>query len=166
MFSTFLRRFALAAAFWLAGPSVYAADKIVLGTDWRAESAHGGYYQALATGLYAAAGLDVTIRQGGPQINHAQLLAAGRLDINVAPNSFGPLNYVAQKIPMVAVAAIFQKDPAILISGFEPLKKLAMRLADLNDVVCISLHYSSVEMWDKLEEAITDFSRTFPALTT
>ena len=57
-------------------------------------------------------------------------------------------------------------DPAILISGFEPLKKLAMRLADLNDVVCISLHYSSVEMWDKLEEAITDFSRTFPALTT
>jgi NitT/TauT family transport system substrate-binding protein len=44
------------------------------------------------------------------------LLAAGRIDINVAPNSFGPLNYVAQKIPMVAVAAMFQKDPAILIS--------------------------------------------------
>ena len=93
-----------------------AADKIVFGTDWRAEAEHGGYYQAQAEGLYAAAGLEVTIRQGGPQVNHAQLLAAGRLDIYGAPNSFIPLNFVAQNIPMVAVAAIFQKDPAVLIA--------------------------------------------------
>ncbi len=93
-----------------------AADRIILGTDWRAEPEHGGYYQALATGLYAKAGLDVTIRQGGPQVNHNQLLAAGRIDFAVAPNSFIPLNYVAQNIPMVAVAALFQKDPAVLIA--------------------------------------------------
>ncbi|TAL02637.1 MAG: ABC transporter substrate-binding protein [Rhodospirillaceae bacterium] len=112
-----LRRgvFAAAAFLTLVFPAV-AADKIVLGTDWRAEAEHGGYYQAKATGLYAAAGLDVTIRQGGPQVNHAQLLAAGRIDISVAPNSFIPLNYVAQDIPMVAVAAMFQKDPAVLIA--------------------------------------------------
>ena len=93
-----------------------AADKITLGTDWRAEPEHGGYYQALATGLYAKAGLEVTIRQGGPQVNHNQLLAAGRIDFAVAPNSFIPLNYVAGNIPMVAVAAMFQKDPAVLIA--------------------------------------------------
>src|SRR5262245_12384803 len=96
--------------------SAFAADKIVLGTDWRAEAEHGGYYQALATGLYAKAGLDVTIRQGGPQVNHSQLLAAGKLDFGIASNSFIPLNFVAENVPVVAVAAIFQKDPAVLIA--------------------------------------------------
>ena len=96
--------------------SAFAADKVVLGTDWRAEAEHGGYYQALATGLYAKAGLDVTVRQGGPQVNHSQLLAAGKLDFAIAPNSFIPLNFVAENVPVVAVAAIFQKDPAVLIA--------------------------------------------------
>jgi NitT/TauT family transport system substrate-binding protein len=94
----------------------FAADKITFGTDWRAEAEHGGYYQAQAEGLYAKAGIEVTIRQGGPQVNHPQLLAAGRIDISEAPNSFIPLNFIAQNIPMVAVAAIFQKDPAVLIA--------------------------------------------------
>src|SRR6201998_2343704 len=86
------------------------------GTDWKAEAEHGGYYQAIATGIYRGHGLEVELRQGGPQDNHAQLLAAGRIDFNRAPNSFGPLNFVSEKIPMVAVAAIFQKDPSVLIA--------------------------------------------------
>lgn len=93
-----------------------AADRLTFGTDWRAQAEHGGFYQALATGLYARAGLDVTIRQGGPQVNQAQLLAAGRIDAAMAPNSFIPLNFVRENIPLVAVAAFFQKDPAILIA--------------------------------------------------
>ncbi len=44
------------------------------------------------------------------------MLAAGVLDFNIASNSFVPLNFVAEKIPMVAVAAIFQKDPSVLIA--------------------------------------------------
>ncbi|HVH80998.1 MAG TPA: ABC transporter substrate-binding protein, partial [Stellaceae bacterium] len=76
----------------------------------------GGYYQAIATGIYKKYGLDVNLRQGGPQVNHAQLLAAGVLDFNIASNSFGPLNFVQQNIPMVAVAALFQKDPSVLIA--------------------------------------------------
>src|ERR1700749_3908416 len=99
-----MRLFLIVALIAIAAEA-HAADKITLGTDWRAEPEHGGYYQALATGLYAKAGLDVTIRQGGPQVNHNQLLAAGRIDFAVAPNSFIPLNYVSQNIPMVAVAA-------------------------------------------------------------
>jgi NitT/TauT family transport system substrate-binding protein len=93
-----------------------ALDKVTLGTDWRAEAEHGGYYQAIATGIYAKYGLDVTLRPGGPQVNHAQLLAAGRLDFDEAANSFTALNFVKQNIPMVAVAAFFQKDPQVLIA--------------------------------------------------
>jgi NitT/TauT family transport system substrate-binding protein len=97
-------------------PGAFAAESVTLGTDWRAEAEHGGYYQALATGLYAKEGLTVTIRQGGPQVNHSQLLAAGRIDFGIAPNSFIPLNFANQNIPVVAVAALFQKDPAVLIA--------------------------------------------------
>ena len=93
-----------------------AADSVNFGTDWRAEAEHGGYYQAIATGIYRRYGLDVSLRPGGPQVNHSQLLAAGVLDFNIASNSFVPLNFVQQNIPMVAVAAMFQKDPAVLIA--------------------------------------------------
>jgi NitT/TauT family transport system substrate-binding protein len=93
-----------------------AVDAVSFGTDWKAEAEHGGYYQAIATGIYRQYGLDVSLRQGGPQVNHAQLLAAGRLDFNLAPNSFVPLNFVHENIPTVAVAAIFQKDPSVLIA--------------------------------------------------
>ncbi len=99
----------------LAVPAV-AGERVVFGTDWKAQAEHGGFYQALATGIYARHGLDVTLRQGGPQVNHAQLLAAGRLDFNMAPNGFVPLNMVREGIPVVAVAAVFQKDPFVLIA--------------------------------------------------
>jgi len=99
----------------LATASAHAADKVVFGSDWRAQAEHGGYYQALAKGFYKEAGLDVTIRQGGPQVNNPQLLAVGRIDFT-STNSFIALNFVQQSIPMVAVAAFFQKDPAVLIA--------------------------------------------------
>jgi NitT/TauT family transport system substrate-binding protein len=93
-----------------------ALDQVTLGTDWRAEAEHGGYYQAIATGIYQKYGIEVTLRMGGPQVNHAQLLAAGRLDFDEAPSSFTALNFVKQDIPMIAVAAFFQKDPQVLIA--------------------------------------------------
>ena len=114
-------RVPIAAVLWAAATfalslSAATQEKVSFGTDWKAEAEHGGYYQAIATGIYRQHGLDVSLRQGGPQVNHAQLLAAGRLDFNIAPNSFVPLNFVRENIPMVAVAAIFQKDPSVLIA--------------------------------------------------
>src|ERR1700736_2320804 len=100
----------------LALPRAAAAESVAFGTDWKAEAEHGGFYQAIATGIYKRYGLDVNLRPGGPQVNHAQLLAAGVLDFNIASNSFVPLNFVQENIPMVAVAAIFQKDPSVLIA--------------------------------------------------
>jgi NitT/TauT family transport system substrate-binding protein len=91
-------------------------DHVTLGLDWRAEAEYGGYYQAVATGIYARHGLDVTLRQGGPQLNQAQLLLAGRLDFNLASNSYLALAFAQEKLPFVAVAAMFQKDPSVLIA--------------------------------------------------
>src|SRR5438874_11580125 len=102
-----------------AGMAVFrpvAAETVNFGTDWKAEAEHGGFYQAIATGIYQRHGLEVALRPGGPQVNHAQLLAAGVLDFNIASNSFVPLNFVRENIPMVAVAAVFQKDPSVLIA--------------------------------------------------
>jgi NitT/TauT family transport system substrate-binding protein len=93
-----------------------ADDKVVVCTDWRAEAEHGGLYQALATGIYARQHLAVEIRQGGPNLNQAQLLAAGRVDFSVQSNSFEPLNFVREGVPIVVVAAAFQKDPQVLIA--------------------------------------------------
>lgn len=100
----------------LAAGSAHALDHVTFGLDWRAEAENGGYYQAVATGIYKKYGLDVTVRQGGPQVNHDELLVAGRLDFDEAPNSFTGLNFGRQNIPMVAVAAFFQKDPSVLIA--------------------------------------------------
>jgi NitT/TauT family transport system substrate-binding protein len=100
----------------LAAAPAFAEDKVTFGTDWKAEAEHGGFYQAVAAGYYRKRGLDVTLRQGGPQVNHGQLLAAGKIDFNMASTSFLPLNVVKEGVPLVAVAAMFQKDPQVLIA--------------------------------------------------
>ncbi len=93
-----------------------ASDHVAFGLDWLAEAEYGGYYQAKATGAYARQGLDVDIRQGGPQVNQSQLLLAGRLDFTISGNSFIALNFVQQELPFVAVAAMFQTDPSIILA--------------------------------------------------
>jgi NitT/TauT family transport system substrate-binding protein len=90
--------------------------KVRLATDWRAEAEHGGFYQALATGEYSRRGLDVQIMQGGPGVNVPQLLASGAADFGIGSNSFIVLNLAAEKAPVTAVMAAFQKDPQVLIA--------------------------------------------------
>jgi NitT/TauT family transport system substrate-binding protein len=99
---------------WLGAMPARADDKVVFGLDWKAEAEYGGYYQALATGIYARHGLDVTIREGGPLINHMQLLMAGRLDFNLGGGR--AIEFASENLPFMAVAAIFQKDLAVLIA--------------------------------------------------
>ncbi len=106
----------LLCALLLPAVPASAADKVTFGLDWKAEAEYGGYYQAVATGIYAKHGLEVSIREGGPQVNQTQLLLAGRLDFNLTSNSFLALNFVQEKLPFVAVAAMFQKDPSILLA--------------------------------------------------
>lgn len=108
---------ALAAVLALPATRAFAGDtKITFVTDWKAEAEHGGFYEALALGLYKKAGLDVTIRQGGPSIDNMQLLAAGAVDFALGSNSFGPLNLVQAGAHAVAVMAASQKDPQCLMT--------------------------------------------------
>ncbi|GLR66721.1 ABC transporter substrate-binding protein [Acidocella aquatica] len=106
----------LAACLAFAPAAHAAANKVTFGLDWVAEPEYGGYYQALATGIYKKYGLDVSIQEGGPSVNNAQLLVAGRLTFDITSNAFLALNFAQENIPFVAVAAGFQKDPDILMA--------------------------------------------------
>lgn len=109
-------RAALIAACLVSAPAAHAADKISFGLDWVAEPEYGGYYEAMAEGIYKQYGLDVTIVQGGPQVNTAQLLLLGKVNFDITSNAFLALNFAQQNIPFVVVAAGFQKDPDALIA--------------------------------------------------
>ncbi|WP_167752963.1 ABC transporter substrate-binding protein [Pusillimonas caeni] len=105
------------------------ADKAVLYIGWRAEAEFGGFFQAVADGTYKKHGLDVTLQLGSPQSNPTQMLLAGRADFSTG-SSGTALNAVREGAPLVTVAAIFQKDPRILIAHpgqgiekFEDIKK-------------------------------------------
>ena len=91
-------------------------DKVSFGTNWVAEAEHGGFFQALADGTYKKYGLDVTIVPGGPNDNNRMLLIAGKLDFFMAANTLMSLDAVANKVPVVTVAAIFQKDPQVFLT--------------------------------------------------
>jgi NitT/TauT family transport system substrate-binding protein len=100
-------------------------DKVSFGTNWVAEGEHGGFFQALADGTYKKYGLDVTIVPGGPNDNNRMLLIAGKLDFFMSANTLQSFDAVANKVPVVAVAAIFQKDPQVFVTHPESnIKKL------------------------------------------
>jgi len=110
-----LNRLALIALVVAAG-SATAQDKVTFATNWKAQAAHGGFYQALADGTYKKYGLDVTIQQGGPQVNNRPLLPAGRIDFLMTGNLLHSFDNVKNGVPTVVVSAIFQKDPQALIA--------------------------------------------------
>lgn len=98
-----------------SGPHASLRD-ISFATDWKAQAEHGGFYQAIAKGFYADAGLNVTLLQGGPGINVPQLLVTNTIDFGIGSNSFIPINMVEAGAPGKAVMAVFQKDPQTLIT--------------------------------------------------
>lgn len=106
---------ALAAVCLLAG-GAHAQESFSVGTNWLPDAERGGFYQALAAGIYKRNGLDVTVQAGGPQLNNPQLLAAGRLDAVMVTSAVEAFNYARNDVPIVAVAAIYQRNPQILIS--------------------------------------------------
>ena len=102
-------RFATAAIAVLYASGVAAQDKVAFLTSWYAQAEHGGFYQALATGLYKKHGLDVAIRMGGPQVNGMQLMMAGQADMHMGYD-FQVLKSLEQGLTPVTVATSFQHD--------------------------------------------------------
>jgi NitT/TauT family transport system substrate-binding protein len=91
-----------------AGPAA-AADKLTLQLKWVAQAQFAGYYVAEAKGFYKDAGLDVTIKPGGPDINPSQVMAGGGADVDV---DWMPSALAAREkgVPLVNIAQVFQKS--------------------------------------------------------
>jgi NitT/TauT family transport system substrate-binding protein len=137
----------VAAALALA-PGLAAAQqptKVVFTTNWYAEAEHGGFYQALAEGIYARNGLDVEVKMGGPQINVMQLLLAGQADL-IMGYDLQTIKAIEQGLPVVTVAATFQKDPAVLIAH-----PGVAQLADLKSRTLLIGQASETTFWPWLK---------------
>jgi NitT/TauT family transport system substrate-binding protein len=110
-----LKKLLLVASLMIAGMA-QAAESVSFATDWAAQAEQGGFYQALATGLYEKHGLSVKVRQGGPETNTMLLLATGAVEFAMASNGFQIANDLQENVPVKAVMASFQKDPGVLIT--------------------------------------------------
>jgi len=133
-----LRRLLIAAAFVCAAGPAAAQEAFSVGTNWLPDAERGGFYHAQAAGMYRKRGLDVTVQAGGPQLNNPQLLAAGRLDAVMVTSAVEAFNYAKNDVPIVAVAAIYQRNPQILIShktygikSFEDMKGKPIMISSL-----------------------------------
>jgi NitT/TauT family transport system substrate-binding protein len=130
-------------------------DKVSFGTNWVAEAEHGGFFQAVADGTYKRYGLDVTIVSGGPNDNNRMLLIAGKIDFFMAANTLMSFDGVTNNVPVVSVAAIFQKDPQVLLTHPET------KAAKLDDLKPLTLFVSKDGMgsyfqWLKSEYGFSD----------
>ncbi|MEM8958778.1 MAG: ABC transporter substrate-binding protein [Pseudomonadota bacterium] len=127
---------ALATTAIFAVGAAGANEKVVFGTNWLAQAEHGGFYQSVADGTYAECGLDVEIVSGGPQVNNRALMLAGRIDFHMGGDMLQAFNAVKEGIPVVSVAAIFQKHPQVIIAhpgaadSWEELKDLTLLIGD------------------------------------
>ncbi len=130
------RSIALAAVAAIGASSSFAMEKVAFGTNWLAQAEHGGFYQSVADGTYAACGLDVEIVPGGPQVNNRALMIADKIQFHMGGDMLQAFSAVEQGIPVVSVAAIFQKHPQVILahpgkaSTFEDLKNLTLLIGD------------------------------------
>ena len=147
----------LAACERRARPIADASGRIRIrfATDWRAQAEHGGFYQALASGLYADRGLNVEIVQGGPAVNVPQLLASGAVELGMGSNSFIPMTLAAERAPVRAVAAYFQKDPQVLIAHPDPALQSIADLAG-RPILLADASVTAFWVWLKARYGFTD----------
>lgn len=134
--TTIGRAAAATAALALGTGAALAQERVTFGTNWLPQAEHGGFYQAMADGTYAACGLDVEIVPGGPQVNNRALMMAGRIDFHMGGNLLELFSAAEEGIPIVAVAAAFQKEPQVILSHpgvadtWEELRELDLLIGD------------------------------------
>lgn len=103
----------IAAALAGLSSAASAADKLTLQLKWVTQAQFAGYYVAQDKGFYKDAGLDVTIKAGGPDINPTQVIAAGGADVIVdwMPSALATRE---KGVPLVNIAQIYQKSGMML----------------------------------------------------
>ena len=108
---TFLAVAALAAG--MATTSAQAEDKLTLQLKWVTQGQFAGYYVAKDKGFYKEAGLDVTIKPGGPDIAPPQIIAGGGADVII---EWMPAALAAREkgVPLVNIAQPFKRSGMML----------------------------------------------------
>ena len=145
----------LATSALLVGGLAAAQDKVTFATNWRAQATHGGFYQAVADGTYKKYGLDVTIQQGGPQVNNRAMLPAGRVDFLMTGGLLTALENTRAKVPTVIVASFFQKDPTALIAHKGEYKNFA-ELKNAKTVFIAKTNQFGFWQWLKADHGFSD----------
>src|ERR1700730_9718089 len=146
-----LRRLILAACVvLLTSPPAAALDSVSLQLKWKHQFQFAGYYAALEQGFYRNAGLDVTIREGGPDIDVAETVARGEADFGACSASV--LREWATGRRLVVLAAIFQHSPAIIlvprradISNASELRGRALMDTPGSDEIAAMLKHEGVD---------------------
>jgi NitT/TauT family transport system substrate-binding protein len=149
---------ALTAALGVAAPAMAENVPVVFGTNWLAQAEHGGFYQSVADGTYAACGLDVTIQPGGPQVNNRALMIAGKVDYHMGGNLLEAFSAAQEGIPIVAVAASFQKEPQVILTHPGKVKSFE-EIKTLEKVLIGDQGYASFYQWMKAAYGFTDEQR-------
>jgi len=72
---------AAALAIGLSSSLAIAQEKVTLQLKWVTQAQFAGYYVAKDKGFYKDAGLDVTIKPGGPDVAPPQVIAGGGADV-------------------------------------------------------------------------------------
>ncbi|WP_293861269.1 ABC transporter substrate-binding protein [uncultured Alsobacter sp.] len=102
-----------AAALFGAMGVAQAQDKLTLQLKWVTQAQFAGYYVAKDKGFYKEAGLDVTIKPGGPDIAPPQVIAGGGADVIV---EWMPAALAAREkgVPLVNIAQPFKRSGMML----------------------------------------------------
>lgn len=110
---TLLGSVAVAALVAGGAAAASAADELTLQLKWVTQAQFAGYYVAKDKGFYDEAGLDVTIKAGGPDINPSQVIAGGGADVVVdwMPSALATRE---KGVPLVNIAQVFQKSGMML----------------------------------------------------
>ncbi|MBF9030107.1 ABC transporter substrate-binding protein [Rhodobacterales bacterium HKCCE3408] len=147
---------ALAAATAATPLAAQDLTPVTYGTNWVAQAEHGGFYQAVADGTYEECGLDVEILPGGPQVNNQALLLAGRIDFYMG-GTLDAFFGVAEGLPLVNVAAMFQKDPQVILTHPGRVSSFAELASP--DITMIVQDGATYYEWMKAAYGFTDEQR-------
>ncbi len=135
---------------------------ITLQLKWRHQFQFAGYYMAAEKGYYRDAGLNVKLLERTPNSAPVEQLLSGQVEFAVA--DAGTLLYRATGMPVVALAAIFQHSPSILlanantgIQSLEDFRGQAVRLSSSFNNVELETMFNNVDITlDELSSVTID----------
>jgi ABC-type nitrate/sulfonate/bicarbonate transport system substrate-binding protein len=119
LFSRFIRSLAWLGALWMFLPQAQAtespAGRVTVQLHWKHQFEFAAFYAALEKGYYREAGLEVTIREGGPGIDAVKEVLAGVADFGISASALVVDRH--RGMPVVALAALMQHSPTALLAS-------------------------------------------------